>query len=518
MMLRWLLGDRQSARAKVDAREARAAAVAQLLARYDAAGLSQDTKNHWAAADNLSAASANSRAVRDTLRRRSRYETANNSYANGMVRTLAYHCVGTGPTLAIDQDTDFARECEDRFGEWSEAVDLAGKLRTMREARARDGEVFGLLTTNPAIKNGVKLDLVPIECDRVTDPRLVGYSTGPSSYPGGEIQRRYNDGITYDAAGNPTTYTILDDHPGEIFYTAPTYRDVSAEFVLHWFRQDRPGQRRGIPEITPALPLYAILRRYTLAVLTSAEVAAMMSLFLKTTSPAINPASVDPYDLIDLQRNTMMTLPDGWDVQQLKAEQPTTTHDAFASTVLREIARCLDMPYSIAVGDSSKLNYSSGRLDHQTYHRAIGVDRVACERSILDRLFAAWFDEALLTPGLFAGRPDGPLRSSWDWPPFAHVDPRLEAEATQIDLANGLTSLPSELAIRGRRWEAEFARAARSLGVTVPEYQRLLRQRIFAAGGAPAENQSAGTQRPADDAEDDDMADDTSDEETAADA
>jgi capsid protein len=218
----------------------------------------------------------------------------------------------------------------------------------------------------------------------------------------------------------------------------------------------------------------------------------MMSLFLKTTSPAINPASVDPYDLIDLQRNTMMTLPDGWDVQQLKAEQPTTTHDAFASTVLREIARCLDMPYSIAVGDSSKLNYSSGRLDHQTYHRAIGVDRVSCERSILDRLFAAWLDEALLTDGLFVGRPDGsPLRSSWDWPPFAHVDPRLEAEATQIDLANGLTSLPSELAIRGRRWEAEFARAARALGVSVPEYQTLLRQRIFAAGGSPAQTQPA---------------------------
>lgn len=492
MMFGWLFGNRQAARAKAEAREARAAAVAQLLARYDAAGASQDTKNHWAAADNLSAASANAKAVRSTLRNRSRYETANNSYANGMVRTLAYHCVGTGPTLAVDQDTDFAREVEDRFGEWSEAVDLAGKLRTMREARARDGEVFGLLTTNAAIRHSVKLDLVPIECDRVTDPRLVGYATGPSSYPGGEIQRRYNDGITYDAAGNPTLYTILDDHPGEIFYTAPTYRDVSAEFVLHWFRPDRPGQRRGIPEITPALPLYAILRRYTLAVLTSAEVAAMMSLFLKTTSPAINPASVDPYDLIDLQRNTMMTLPDGWDVQQLKAEQPTTTHDAFASTVLREIARCLDMPYSIAVGDSSKLNYSSGRLDHQTYHRAIGVDRVSCERSILDRLFAAWLDEALLTDGLFVGRPDGsPLRSSWDWPPFAHVDPRLEAEATQIDLANGLTSLPSELAIRGRRWEAEFARAARALGVSIPEYQTLLRQRIFAAGGAPAQTQPA---------------------------
>lgn len=490
-MFRWLFGRRDN---QIDQRAAIAKAAAAIMARYDAAGYSQDQKNHWTPADNLSAASANSRAVRATLRNRSRYETANNSYANGMVRTLAYHGIGTGPALSLDSDSAFAREAEDRFGEWSEAIDLAGKLRTMREARARDGEVFGIMTTNPAVRHPVRLDLVPVECDRVTDPRLAGYATGPQSVPGGEIQRQYNDGIEYDTQGNASYYTILDDHPGEIFYQAPTYRRVAADYVVHWFRPDRPGQRRGIPEITPALPLYAILRRYTLAVLTSAEVAAMMSLFLKTTSPAINPASVDPYDLIDLQRNTMMTLPDGWDVQQLKAEQPTTTHDAFASTVLREIARCLDMPYSIAVGDSSKLNYSSGRLDHQTYHRAINVDRMSCERAILDRVFGAWLDEAVLTDGLFVSPIEGPFRSSWDWPPFMHVDPRLEAEATQIDLANGLTSLPAELAIRGRRWEAEFSRAARSLGITVQQYQTLLRNRIFMTGGAAPDQQQAAEQ------------------------
>ena len=512
MMFNWLFGRRKSS--AVDARLAIRQAAAAIMARYDAAGLSQDSKNHWVPADNLSAGSANAKAVRSVLRNRSRYECANNSYANGMVRTLAYHGIGTGPNLSLDSDSAFAREVEDRWSEWSEAVDLAGKLRTMREARAKDGEVLGMMVTNPAITHEVKLDLVPIECDRVTDPRLVGYATGPSSYPGGEIQRGYNDGITYDTAGNPTRYTILDDHPGETFYTTPTYRDVSADFVLHWYRADRPGQRRGIPEITPALPLYAILRRYTLAVLTSAEVAAMMSLFLKTTSPAINPASVDPYDLIDLQRNTMMTLPDGWDVQQLKAEQPTTTHDAFASTVLREIARCLDMPYSIAVGDSSKLNYSSGRLDHQTYHRAIGVDRASCERAVLDKLFATWLDEALLTDGLFVNPPEGPLRSAWDWPPFMHVDPRLEAEATQIDLANGLTSLPAELAIRGRRWEAEFGRAARALGITVQQYQTLLRNRIFMTGGAAPDQQAADDDTNDDTNDDSDTSDET-DEESA---
>lgn len=489
---------RQRATAAESFREALAA---RLLARYDSAATTHENKNHWQYTDNLSAAGANSIAVRRTLRNRSRYECANNCYANGMARTLAYHCVGTGPTLSLDGDGPFERECEDKFGQWAEAVDLASQLRVMREARVKDGEAFAVLTTNQAIPHPIKLSLSLAECDRFTDPSAAGFWSGIGVVPGGEMRRDYNDGITYDAAGNPTSYILLEDHPGDPWaqaYQPP--RPIRAEYVFHWFRVDRPGQRRGIPEITPALPLYAILRRYTLAVLSTAEIAALMSLFLKTTSPSINPASVDPYELIDLQRNSMMTLPDGWDVQQLKPEQPTTTHDAFCWTILREIARCLDMPVAIAAGDSSKMNYSSGRLDHQTYYRAIDVDRWSCERVILDRLFSAWLDEALLTEGYFVNQPlpTSNVRSSWDWPPFVHVDPLKESQATSNDLANGLTSLPTELAVRGRRWEREFERAARALGVPVAEYQRLLRSKLFAAGGAPAGDGQQADQQAAD--------------------
>ena len=50
---------------------------------------------------------------------------------------------------------------------------------------------------------------------------------------------------------------------------------IDANAVIHWFRADRPGQHRGVPEITPALPLFAQLRRYTLAVLGAAGLVAM---------------------------------------------------------------------------------------------------------------------------------------------------------------------------------------------------------------------------------------------------
>lgn len=481
---------RRDASANANAAPSRDALLSRVLAKYDAATTNDENRKHWANADALSASAANSLAVRSRLRMRSRYERANNCYANGMVRTLAYHGIGTGPTLTIEGDDPFDREVENAWQDWAEEICLADKLRVMREARASDGEAFALMITNPAIAHPVKIDLALVECDKVTDPSHGAITSAVE-------QRNYADGITYDKAGNPTTYRIMRDHPGDLWSNLES-DDVAAAHVFHWFRADRPGQRRGVPEITPALPLYAILRRYTLAVLSTAEIAALMSLFLRTTSAAIDPASVDPYDLIDIERNSMMTLPDGWDVQQLKAEQPTTTYDAFSRTILREIARCLDMPFNIAAGDSSSYNYSSGRLDHQTYWRALDVDRRSCERILLDRLFRAWFDEALVTPGMFTAPRTKLTRPAigWDWPPFEHVDPLKESQATSNDLAFGLTSLQTEHARRGRRWDRELSRSARALGLTLAELQERLAAKLFGPSTLPAPN--AGDNQPAD--------------------
>ncbi len=72
-----------------------------LRARYDAAATTTDNRRHWANADGLSANAANSPDVRCTLRNRARYEVANNSYARGIVLTLANDVVGTGPRLQM---------------------------------------------------------------------------------------------------------------------------------------------------------------------------------------------------------------------------------------------------------------------------------------------------------------------------------------------------------------------------------------------------------------------------------
>ena len=108
-----------------------------VLARYDAAATTEENRRHWSNADHLSANAANKPTVRRILRARARYEVANNSYARGIVLTLANDVVGTGPRLQMLTGDDAAnRAIEQAFDQWAEAIRLPEKLRTLRMARA----------------------------------------------------------------------------------------------------------------------------------------------------------------------------------------------------------------------------------------------------------------------------------------------------------------------------------------------------------------------------------------------
>ena len=142
-----------------------------LRAKFDSAQTTPDNRRHWANADGLSADAAASPAVRKTLRNRARYEVANNSYARGIVLTLANDVTGTGPRLQMLADSvEVNNAVEREFAAWAKAVDLPGKLRTMRMARAQDGEAFAVLFSNDNLDHPVKLDLKLIEAEQVTTP------------------------------------------------------------------------------------------------------------------------------------------------------------------------------------------------------------------------------------------------------------------------------------------------------------------------------------------------------------
>lgn len=432
-----------------------------MKAKFDSAQTNTENRRHWAAADGLSPNAAIRPEVRRVLRNRARYEVANNSYARGIVLTLANDTIGTGPRLQmLLNDPAANRLVEEAFGHWAEAIGLADKLRTLRMARTESGEGFGVFTSNPLLPSPVKMDLRILEADQVATPY------------GSTFDPRFIDGIIFDGAGNPVEYHILKNHPGDSLawaFAPMDFDPVPAEAVIHYFRADRPGQRRGIPEITPALPLFAQLRRYTLAVIAAAETAADFAAVLYTDAPANGEADpVEPMDLVELERRMATVLPGGWKLGQVTAEQPATTYAEFKKEILNEIARCLNMPFNVAAGNSSGYNYASGRLDHQTYFKSIRVDQSHLESVVLDRILSAWLSEAVLIDGYLPQslRTIGAVYPhQWFWDGQEHVDPAKEASAQATRLANHTTTLADEYARKGQDWEIQLRQRAKEVGL-----------------------------------------------------
>lgn len=427
-----------------------------LQGRYDIAQTSFENQNHWANADLLSADAANSAAVRQILRSRSRYEVANNSFAHGIVRTLADDLIGAGPVLQLNIDVaDTANTIENHWRQWAAAVNLAGKLRTMALARATDGEVFALLTSRDHLATPVQLDLQIIEADRIASP--------PESLLADDVV----DGIRIDHHNEPAAYCLLKVHPGSSGLTvapAAEYTWIDAPQVIHWFRADRPEQHRGIPLLVPALPILAILRRWTLATVEAAESAANIAMVMHTDAPPeAEAAEVDPWVTMALARNSAIFAPEGWQPSQMKSEHPNHEYSAFRNALINEAARCVSMPRNIASCDSSGYNYASGRLDHQVYDRSTAVDRAEAEHDILDPLLAAFLRELLLLPGLGLARQLDRVYwpHAWHWDTRRRVDPAREAMATERLFLRGLLTESEYWAESGRDWEEAMAQKAR---------------------------------------------------------
>jgi len=456
-MFKWLTTRKTNPQAAKEGRPA----VRAIKARFDSAQTNAENRRHWAAADGLSPNAAIRPEIRRILRNRSRYEVANNSYARGIILTLANDTIGTGPRLQMLLKDPLAnRQVEQAFGHWAAAIGLADKLRTMRMTRTESGEAFGVFTSNPLLPTPVKLDLKPVEADQVATPY------------GAWFDPRFIDGIIFDQHGNPVEYHVLKSHPGDAIAWAFAPLDfdrVPASAVIHYFRADRPGQRRGIPEITPALPLFAQLRRYTLAVIDAAETAADFAAVLYTDAPANGEADpVEAMDIVELERRMATVLPGGWKLGQITAEQPATTYAEFKKEILNEIARCLNMPFNVAAGNSSGYNYASGRLDHQTYFKSIRVDQSHIEAAVLDRIFAAWLSEAILIDGYLPQslRAIGAATPhQWFWDGQEHVDPSKEASAQATRLTNHTTTLADEYARKGQDWEVQLRQRAKEVSL-----------------------------------------------------
>ncbi|MHC4744941.1 MAG: phage portal protein [Planctomycetota bacterium] len=423
----------------------------QIKRSYDAAKTNRHNENHWADAT-AEDANALITASLETLRNRARYEVRNNSYATGILATLATDVVGSGPNLQLmSSNKAINRKGEDNFKEFSADCDVAGQLTLpdmlwlVVHQLLESGEAL-FLKQYPA--EGFRLQM--LEPDYLTTPWGL-YSDG-----------KVSQGIKVNEYGRPVKYYISKAHPGSStnYSLGQNHIEVDPDRVVHLFRTDRPGQLRGIPWITPALPLFAMLRRFTLAVISAAETAADISGVIQTNSTDLQVADVDTLDAVEMERNSFLTMPDGWGIKQFESEQPCSSYKEFKAEIIGEIARCINMPFNRAAANSAGYNYASGKLDNQTYWSFVRWVQNFLSIHILNPVLKERLREASLM-GLFPAAGLVKVQALWHWQGPTHADPQKEGAGQKYRIENMTTTLADEYAAKGQDWEEKMEQLAR---------------------------------------------------------
>ena len=396
--------------------------------------------------------------VRKRIRERARYEVANNPHATGAGWSIVNSVIPNLPKLQFtpieksDGGDLIARKLERDFSLWAHEIRLAEKLRSMRFAKYQDGESFAVLHENARLRSAVKLDLSPIDCERVTNIDQIGHI---NTFDPKDI-----DGVHLDDWGNAVGYRVLTRHPSDAGFPleAKTYK---ADRVLHWYRRTTPEQHRGVSEIAPALGLFQYLRRYTYSVVRASEIAADLALILKTNDVDVYGGEVaveNPIIENNFSRGSTVTLPEGFDATQLKAEQPTAQFATLVDELLGAIGASLGLPRLIMRKSATGFTYASARVDLSEMERFTAIERDELVDAVIAPLFAAFLKEWTLV-----NRVTLPEYSvTWY---FAEsignkIDPQKEAAAQTQRLANKTTTLAIEYAAAGRDWEEEIEQRA----------------------------------------------------------
>ena len=470
-----------------------------IRASYDSIARTPENVRHWQWADRLAADTSMHPEARIMLRSQSRYELhENNSYGYGMVNSVVTDTIGTGPRLSISQFTHSTnQEIEKAFKRWMIATGLCDKLKVIRTAKCVDGEAVIRFINNVNVEDPVMLDLQLIECDQLRSPRFEQ-----------QIAEDYVDGVHLDRFGNPYAYDILKHHPGARYWNAVdfhAYDTYQYNQIIHSYRQFRPGQHRGVPDFAPALPLFAFLRRFTLATVAAAETAASVSQVVETDAPIpeeleeeYSATTFEKYmDTIPIDRNSATVLPNMWKLKQFAAEHPTTTYAMFKRELIAEIGRTLCIPVNVASGDSGPSNFSSAKFDWLGYERTIQNEQAYFGRAIMDRIFAEWLIEASLVGSIprraavqvlnqfdLLGRRglSNSIEHEWHWDGLRDSDEKDAADAQKIRLQNGSTHRAREYAAQNLDMEVEDEKAAAGFGMTKQEYREALAMNVFANG------------------------------------
>jgi lambda family phage portal protein len=424
---------------------------------------------------------------------RSRDLARNSGLAGGYLQTAKDNIIGHQLRLMaipdyrlLGKDKDWAREwganTEAEFRTWADTPEcdaqntqtLWGKARLALGAELLNGDHVTLPIWQPRAGARWSTRLQSIESDRLSTP------------PQGANNPSIRGGVEIDDYGAPVRYWFRKAHPGDLlggfaasrddafrWEAIPAFTPWGRRRVIHLHDKERDGQSRGAPVFTKVLREFRVSSEYVGHELHAAAANALIAAFIESDLPQDDVAELFGKDYNSaegywqdvssrfhrkkLESGLFFNLPIGTKLSQWNPSRPNVAFGDFMDHITRYLAAGLNIPRELLMKDFSQTNYSSARAALAEAWRYFLACRRHLKDQYLDPIYDLWLEEAINL-----GRIEAPdfyenryayRRCRWIFAGRGWIDPVKEAQASQIRISSGLSTMEAENAEQGMDWE-----------------------------------------------------------------
>ena len=376
-----------------------------------------------------------------TLRQRSRDLRRNNPIAKRAIEVTTNGVVGKGiQTRIMGSNKD---DLQSKWKAWAHSTkcdydgrhNLMGLQRLIMDAVQESGEV--LIRRRFVNDKDFPIQYQVLESDFLNSILMDGTAANGNLI----IQ-----GIEFDENGKRVGYHLYKTHPGSLSASLKIETSfIPASEVLHLFRQERPGQVRGVPWSSANMIRLRDLDDFQDAQLMRQKIAALFTAFVQDISAEVECDDTSDFGE-DMQPGIIEELPPGKTVTF--ANPPTVeNYKEFTSVELHTLASGYGLSYEALTGDLSEVNFSSARMGWLEMHRNIETWR----ESLLIQGFLNIVFQDFKRMMDITGQPVSPDTDAKHIPPKREmIDPTKEIPATIKKIRAGLSSLSDEISSLGQ--------------------------------------------------------------------
>lgn len=400
---------------------------------------------------------------------------------------LELHCRINREFLGFENDdeaTAWERNTERLFRDWADSTD-ADARRTHTFYRLQSiafrsmkctGEIFALLPLVPRNNTICPLRVQLIEAGRVSTPN----DKTDGALPDG--QGSLYDGVETGVWGEPTAYHIETTIPVPFVEVTRTWKRVltygtksGRRQVIHFFDEQRPGQRRGLPFLSVILEHLKQVSRYSEAELMAAVISGLFTVFVKRKDGEPSPLK----DLVaddraggssdmELRNGAIIDLQPGEEIETVNPGRPNAQFGPFVSEVIKQIAMGINIPVEVLTKQFNS-SYSASRAAIMQAWEVYNTERGWFVQEFLQPIYTEWLSQMVASgrieaPGFFddVEIQRAYCKACWYGPAPLQLDPVKEATAAKLRMDAALTTLAEETErIGGGDWEENLSQRAR---------------------------------------------------------